>query len=463
MEPRQIPKLGLYDSRNPSVAQHHIEWASTHGIDFFLLSWWPSRGHLNEAIDIGFLQATNIEDIRFCFFYETQDLGFDSVYGITLMTEEKIERLVEDIVFLAERYFNHPSYLHINGRPVMVFYLTRTINVNYEKAFQRARETLKVLGHDPFIIGDEIFWQVTKGHGDWNGSPDAYPRPEQVGLPQWDRVRIFDAITAYNVYEGGNPEHAGYASQSSHFRDVDELYSMYAGEVPIIPTVLPGYNDRGVRLSADNYAIPRQWREKGREGSLFQFYLSHIGKKHADENLKMFFITSWNEWNEDTAIEPLQVSLPTNRDQSPDGRAYTQGYDYAGFGMTYLETLRDFMVAVSGHVTDEQGHGVGNVEVGAWNLNDKLAARTVTNSAGFYSFSRQRLPHGQLFIGPADSKDRKSITVFRSQTIISVDFMLQKADQALSGNESRRLSPHRLGPAPADGGDHGSFPFRKSN
>lgn len=458
LEPRQIPELGLYDSGDPDVARHHIEWASTHGIDFFLLSWWPSRSHQNEAIDMGFLRASNIDDIRFCFFYETQDLGFDSFHGITLMTEEKIARLVDDIAFLADRYFHHPSYLRINGRPVMVFYLTRTINVNYEKAFQSVRGALKALGHDPFIVGDEIFWKVTQGYGHWDENPDTYPPPRQVEVPQWDRVRIFDAVTAYNVYEGGNPEHAGYASESSHFRDVGELYSRYVGETPIIPTVLPGYNDRGVRIAADNYAIPRQWREKGEEGSLFRFYLKHIGKKHADQNLKMFFITSWNEWNEDTAIEPLRVSPPTNQDQSLDGRAYTQGYDYAGFGMTHLETLRDVMIAVSGHVTDAQGRGLGNVEVGAWNPGGGPAARVKTNSSGFYSFSRQRLPHGQFLIGPVDSRDRKSITVFRARTIFNVDFTLQDADQSLSGNASCRSDPHRLRIAPTDEGGHGAFP-----
>jgi len=427
LNPRQIPKLGLYDSRDPDVAQRHIEWASTHGIDFFLLSWWPSRAHQNKAFDTGFLRAPNIGDIRFCFFYETQALGHDSDFGITLMNEETIGRLVDDVVFLAEQYFDHPSYLYLNGRPVMVFYLTRTINVNYEKAFQKIRAALKPLGHDPFIIGDEIFWKVTQGHGDWDENPASYPQPEQTELPQWDRVRLFDAITAYNVYEGGKTGHAGYASESGHFTDVDELYTRYAGNVPIVPMVLPGYNDRGVRLRRDNYAIPRQWRAGDMEGSLFAAYLKNIAWKHMDDGLKMFFITSWNEWNEDTAIEPLQTSPSTNQDRSPDGKAYTQGYSYSGHGMAYLEVVRNVVVAVSGHVADAHGRSMKNVRIGAWNPKGALVATALTNSGGYYSFSRKRLPSGEFLIGPADFEERKSVAVNRDQTIVNVDFFLRES------------------------------------
>lgn len=424
LTPQQVPELGLYDSREPHVAEQHIRWASSHGIDFFLLSWWPSRDYQNKAIDTGFLQATNIGDIRFSIFFETQDLGHDSRLGITLMDEKKIELLVDDVSFIAEQYFSHPSYLHIDGRPVIVFYLTRTIHVNHEKTFRRIREALEHQGYDPFIIGDEIFWKVTQGEGNWEESDGPFPMPVPTKQPQWDRIALFDAITAYNVYEGGNPEHSGYASESAHIPDVAALYEKYSGNVPVVPTVLPGYNDRGVRLSADNYAIPRQWRHQDKEASLFARYLEEIAWKHMDGELRMFFITSWNEWNEDTAIEPLLASPPANQDQSPDGRAYTQGYDYAGHGLAYLEVLRNALVSVSGRVADQQGHGLEGVEIGAWNRKGVLRSSVSSNSEGLYSFSRQSLSRGKFKIGPVFSEEKEMIVVNRGETITGVDFYL---------------------------------------
>ena len=50
-------------------------------------------------------------------------------------------------------------------------------------------------------------------------------------------------------------------------------------------------------------------------------------------------ITSWDDWNEDTGIEPIG-GTPTDVDDSPSGKAYTQGYTYGGEGRTALTVLR---------------------------------------------------------------------------------------------------------------------------
>ena len=53
----------------------------------------------------------------------------------------------------------------------------------------------------------------------------------------------------------------------------------------------------------------------------------------------MVMVTSWNDWNEDTGIEPIGGD-PTHVDSSPSGDAYTQGYTYGGEGRTAIRTLR---------------------------------------------------------------------------------------------------------------------------
>ena len=56
--------------------------------------------------------------------------------------------------------------------------------------------------------------------------------------------------------------------------------------------------------------------------------------------LRTILITSWNEWNEDTAIEPVATSPPTADDVS-GRRLFTQGYAYEGFGTTYVDIVSD--------------------------------------------------------------------------------------------------------------------------
>jgi hypothetical protein len=54
-------------------------------------------------------------------------------------------------------------------------------------------------------------------------------------------------------------------------------------------------------------------------------------------------VSTFNEWHEDTAIEPTILAAPTKLDDS-GSNAYTQGYSYSGYGDLYLNQLRQATV-----------------------------------------------------------------------------------------------------------------------
>jgi hypothetical protein len=158
------------------VAERAIAEASSSGIDFFALDWWPTRPEQNRRIDTGFLRAPNLSSMRFAIFYETGDLGAPVPYqSITELTPAARAHLVADMVQLARTYFANPQYLRIGGRPVVFWYVTRTLTGDVAAAVQEVRSALRSLGFDLFIVGDEISWRVTSEAG--VGTTD--PQPER--------------------------------------------------------------------------------------------------------------------------------------------------------------------------------------------------------------------------------------------------------------------------------------------
>lgn len=331
LSPAQGPLLGEYSSSSPDVVAQHIAWASEAGIDFFTLDWWPSQPERNALIDEVVLASPNIAAIRFCIFYELGDLGYDEASGHLVFDKSHIERFLSDMDEIASRYFDHPSYLKVGGRPVIVLYVTRTATGRFPEAMSRFRSHMAGRGIDPYVIGDEIFWDVAREDG-----------TGFTGEPQRGRIALFDALTAYTLYDSSRTSQAGYGASSTFVSDARALYRRYreaVGDVPLVPLAFPGYNDRGVRLEADHYAIPREWAPGAGEGSFFAEWLERFTLPLIDARLPMMLVTSWNEWSEDTAIEPAAESAPTASDTSPSGTTYTQGYRYEGYGKRYLEIL----------------------------------------------------------------------------------------------------------------------------
>jgi glycoprotein endo-alpha-1,2-mannosidase len=330
--PNQLPVLGEYTSASATIAEQHIAWAASAGIDFFTLDWWPGVALRNTRIDQSILAARNLDSIRFCIFYELGGLGYDPGTARTFFDGETVERFLADQEEIAVRYFPHPRYLRLGVRPVIVYYITRSAIGRFEEAMARYRARMAQLGFDPYVIGDELFWKVAKDDG-----------TGFTAEPQRTRISLLDALTSYNLYDNLETSHSGYGATSQILPDARALYALYraaAGGKPVIPLAFPGYNDRGVRPEADHYAIPREWSPGAGEGTFLTEWMKRFTLPELDPSLPMMLVTSWNEWGEDTAIEPLALAPPTDEDVSGSGDLYTQGFRYSGYGMSYLNVVR---------------------------------------------------------------------------------------------------------------------------
>ena len=348
--PPQRPPFGLIDSNKTQTATRDIANAHKAGIDFFAIDWWPydpafsGRNYLTaDAAMKEFLAAPDLHEMKFAMFYETWNLGFDAGREQTPVSAQEELHFDSDMLALAKNYFSNPSYLHIEGRPVVYLYLTRTLTGDVAGMMQGARTYLKANGYaDPFFVGDEVYWRVTP-------QIQAPNEPVFTGLPQLGRVDQFDAVTAYTLYYG-DPQQAngpandstGYPGTTNIAADQRFLLTLYRNatnnKVPVLPVVQPGFNDRGFRLETNHPAQSRQWQAGDGPSSTLDQMLRCVAIPELDPALPIVMVTSWDDWNEDTGIEPIP-GTPTTRDDSPSGTAYTQGYQYGGEGTSEVRTL----------------------------------------------------------------------------------------------------------------------------
>jgi hypothetical protein len=348
--PPQAPPAALVDDHDPRTAERDITNARKAGIDFFAVDWWPlepgvtGRLYQSDRDMADFLKASNLDQIKFAMFYETWNLGFLAPREELQITPTKARRFVGDMVYFARHFFSNPSYLRIDGRPVVFLYLTRTMTGDVDQMLHRARSTLEADGYgDPFFIGDEVYWRVTPA------DPTA-TTPVLTTTPQVSRIEQFDAVTAYTLYDGDptsalgpTQDFVGYPGATHIVADELRLWRTYRratdGRVPVIPVVSPGFNDRGVRLNIDHPAQPRQWLPGDGPASTLDHLFRQVAVPSVDPALPMIMVTAWDDWNEDTGVEPIPGS-PTSVDDSPTGDAYTQGYTYGGEGTADIDTLR---------------------------------------------------------------------------------------------------------------------------
>ena len=342
--PHLLPPRGPdsgYRSEDLAAAEQAIAAASSAGIDFFALDWWPTRPEQNRRIDTGFLRARNLLAMRFAIFYETGDLGPHLPYNsVTPLIPAARATLVADMVAIARTYFANPRYLRIGGRPVVFWYVTRTLTGDVAAAVAAVRSALHALGFDVFIVGDEISWRVTT--------------PAGVGTtaPQVERAKLVDAITWYNLYDTSAPASWGYGVSTTFVPDVAALARRYksalGGSVPIVPAVIPGFNDRAARPSENHGAIPRQWAPGDTGATFLRHMFDEVALPNVDPRAPMVMITSWNEWNEDTGIAPVTSTLSTTTDDSRSHTFYTQGYRYGGPSTPELDAVREVAQARTG-------------------------------------------------------------------------------------------------------------------
>jgi len=323
----QQPYLGEYDDSNPQVIAKHLEWSRQANIRLWITSWWGPNGREDKTTKDVILTHTDLlgSDHKVALFYETTG-------RITKELDYSLERIEPDIEYISTTYFDHPNYYRIDGRPVLFIYLPRKLEISgtMQDAISRIRSTATSQGYNNlFLIGVHV----------WQHPPSSGTTANNVDFPPFSYL---DALTNYDVY-GSMIGKSMYAGQDvvADYYEKQRQWKVQANnnDCGYIPAVTPGYNDRGIRLDANHLPLSRKLTNNDdEEGSFFASQLEYATNLVDYSTNNLLLVNSFNEWHEDTQIEPAVDATTTT---NPKSQEYTNGVEYQGYGELYLNLLRN--------------------------------------------------------------------------------------------------------------------------
>ncbi len=247
------PLLGVYDPRDDVVISRHIDWATGHGVDFFLVSWRGPCSYEDSTLKGHIMRSPLADSTRFAVLYEADGLG-------DLNPAEAGRVLRDSIDYLNETYFNDPRYLRIEGKPVLGMHVGE-LPESILEALSKYKEEYGL-----YLVGtlDRL-----------------RDRSEMA------RLRYFDAIAL-----GGTPEVTGAEGDHGLGYREQRAYMMDLG-IGFIPLVAPPPNNG----TADGEKV-RSKIEAFKERLVMALQYSRPRK--------VVLISSFNDWSSCNSVEPSE-------------------------------------------------------------------------------------------------------------------------------------------------------------
>lgn len=312
----KVPLWGCQDESLPSVMEQKIAAASSHGLDYFIFDWyWYDDGPiLNGALERGFLNAANTNDLKFAIMWANHrwDNGHPWPYSRNVeqiypgeISEGNFDRACDYVI---ERYFTRPNYYKIGGAPYFSFYQFSTLL----KMFGSFEGVARKLGE---------FREKTR-HA---GFPDLHLNMVLMEMP------VLPGEADMKVDLGGRMSQLGFSSTSSYvwchhvgFEQLkmpyNELLDAYLKiwdgilerftTVPYYPNVSVGWDPSPRTMPTDSWSFdhgyPYSGVYDGNTPENFKRALVMIRDRALSQKIPAMSINAWNEWTEGAVLEPEQ-------------------------------------------------------------------------------------------------------------------------------------------------------------
>ena len=129
------PLWGYVNEADPCVMEMEIEAAATHGVNVFIYDWYwyDNRPFLEQCLDNGYLKARNNDKVKFYLMWanHTANTMWDKRISDARIPiwDGAVDRKTFDLIVdrTIEKYFSHPSYYKIDGKPLRDYVEALTI------------------------------------------------------------------------------------------------------------------------------------------------------------------------------------------------------------------------------------------------------------------------------------------------------------------------------------------------
>jgi glycosyl hydrolase family 99 len=254
--------VDLYSSDDSAALERQAQQAHAAGIDAFVISWQGKAFDWNTRRIQPVLEAARSANMRACVFIESQVVN--PTNNSDLPTDpDTMARYLEDIVDL---WGSHPAYLRVDNRPVILVYYASRPNLG-EAQWKTLLTKVRATGRNPIVIGDfyhSRLINVLDGEYQYINVTLSPADLMTQNTVETLRVRTFDMLTP------NDPRRIWVAS------------------------VCPGMDDRRIRGRQTPVFVDRA------NGAVYDDQWRSAVTTAAD----WVIITTWNEFWENTEIEP---------------------------------------------------------------------------------------------------------------------------------------------------------------
>jgi hypothetical protein len=241
-----------YSCDDPIAAARHIQQALDAGIDGFATEWLGPHLDTDENLNLLLTAAQNTQ------FKLAVYLDISGIYNL-----DNVQEIIHDwLLYIITTYGNHPSYMQVNNKPLIIIFDSDLVKFN---------------------IWKNVFDQLNQ-----EGEQATY---WAYGL-NVSEYTLFDGVHKYLPSD--------YSILAQDYQEISRATTYYPLLDPTAnrkywsATVIPGFDNRPID---GDIIVDRDDGEYYRQG--FEIALQF--------KPEWLFITSWNEYQENTQIEPSEL------------------------------------------------------------------------------------------------------------------------------------------------------------